>query len=348
MLEPPPLAAAQIAATLAAAFDLHTARLDFLPVGNDATAWAFRVTDDAGVSWFLKVRRGRIAPAGLTVPRLLSDRGIAGVVAPVPARPGTLAAPVPGTDFALVLYPFVRGAQGMETGLTHGQWRMLGRTLRRIHDVAALASLPADIPREAFRPPWRDTVRRVDELLAAGAPDDADPVIAAFAALWQARRDEILAVVTRADELGAHLRAQDPALVLCHADIHTANVLVDDAGALHIVDWDGALLAPRARDLMFMVGGEVDPARMAATTRAFLDGYGAVEIHPAALAYYRYEWVVQELGDYGARLLLTPDLGPAGRAQALAEFEQLFAPGDVVDEAYASANNLSALDGQHG
>ena len=79
---------------------------------------------------------------------------------------------------------------------------------------------------------------------------------------------------------------------------------------------------------------------MAATTRTFLDGYGPVTLDPLALAYYRYEWVVQEVGDYGARLLLTPDLGQAGRAQALAEFEQLFAPGDVVDEAYATEHHL--------
>ena len=340
MLEPPTLPDAQIAATLGAAFDLRPAQLDFLPVGNDATSWAFRAVDQTGAAWFLKLRRGSIAPAGLLVPRLLSDMGIAGVVAPVPARTGALATPVPGTDFALVLYPFVHGVQGMEIGLTHGQWRTLGQTLCRIHDAAHTTALPAAIPREAFRPPWRDTVLQVDALLAADAWDAADPTVAAFAALWQARRDEILALVARTEELGARNRAQQTPPVLCHADIHTANVLVDDAGALHIVDWDGALLAPRERDLMFMVGGEVEPARMTAATRTFLDGYGPVTLDPLALAYYRHEWVVQEVGDYGARLLLTPDLGQAGRAQALAEFEQLFAPGDVVDEAYATEHHL--------
>jgi hypothetical protein len=33
-------------------------------------------------------------------------------------------------------------------------------------------------------------------------------------------------------------------------------------------------------------------------------GYGAAAIDPLALAYYRYEWVVQEIGDNGKRVFL--------------------------------------------
>jgi spectinomycin phosphotransferase len=49
--------------------------------------------------------------------------------------------------------------------------------------------------------------------------------------------------------------------VLCHADLHTWNVLVDGDGRLWLVDWDEAILAPRERDLMFLVGGIVDLAQ---------------------------------------------------------------------------------------
>ena len=104
--------------------------------------------------------------------------------------------------------------------------------------------------------------------------------------------------------LGARLEDQPPAFVLCHADIHPANIIIDSAGALHIVDWDEALLAPKERDLMFFI----DDGRSADTTDAFLAGYGDHTVDPLALAYYKYDWVIQELGDYGERVFLADDL----------------------------------------
>ena len=45
-----------------------------------------------------------------------------------------------------------------------------------------------------------------------------------------------------------------------------------------MVDWDGLLLAPRERDLMFVAGEE--------WTR-FLEGYGPAALDRTVLAYYR-------------------------------------------------------------
>ena len=68
---------------------------------------------------------------------------------------------------------------------------------------------------------------------------------------------------------------------------------------------------------------------------AFFEGYGEVEIDRVALAYYRYEWVVQELGDYAARVFLADDTGADTKADAVRGLMALFDPGDVVDGAYA-------------
>lgn len=40
--------------------------------------------------------------------------------------------------------------------------------------------------------------------------------------------------------------------VLCHADFHDANLLIDPTGRLFIVDWDEIILAPKERDLVFV------------------------------------------------------------------------------------------------
>ena len=51
--------------------------------------------------------------------------------------------------------------------------------------------------------------------------------------------------------------------------------------------------------------------------RLFFNGYGKTGIDWVALAYYRYEWVVQELGDYGARVFMKPDVGAKTKADAV-------------------------------
>ena len=124
--------------------------------------------------------------------------------------------------------------------------------------------------------------------------------------------------------------AEDAILAALQADLW--NVLVEGAGRLWIADWDEAVLAPRERDLMFVVGagighGLVGPAEEA----SFLEGYGQVTADPALLAYYRCAWAVQDIAAYGEQALLSPTAGEATRRAAVEGFEDLFAPGNIVD-----------------
>jgi Ser/Thr protein kinase RdoA (MazF antagonist) len=47
-----------------------------------------------------------------------------------------------------------------------------------------------------------------------------------LAGFWRDRRDRIATLVHRADPLGRELAGEPFPLVLCHADLHTWNVLV--------------------------------------------------------------------------------------------------------------------------
>ena len=62
-----------------------------------------------------------------------------------------------------------------------------------------------------------------------------------------------------------------------------------------------------------------------------------VKIYQLALAYYRYEWCVQEIGDFGKRVFLTKDLGESTKQDAVEGFIQLFSQGDVVEAAFRTA-----------
>lgn len=333
MLTRPDLADEIIIERLQSNYGINTHALTFLPVGNDARAWSFRVESGAGAN-FLKLRKGAVNRAALAIPHFLNSCGIDSVIAPLPTRSGQLFASA--DDFSLILFPFVHGASRWGMSLTSAQWREWGAIMRSIHSAPIPPALVADVPQEVFAVKWLDKIERVVRVLAQGEYEGE--VAAAVAQVWRENAAIIELCRGRYRSLGAQLARAAPENVICHADIHPANIIVDAAGEIHIVDWDEALLAPKERDLMFFI----DDGRAPATTDAFLSGYGDTSADLLALAYYKYDWVIQELGDYGERVFLATDLTADDLALAGREFARLFTPDDVVDRAQrAYANYIS-------
>jgi spectinomycin phosphotransferase len=166
--------------------------------------------------------------------------------------------------------------------------------------------------------------------------DLSNPAERELAVFWRARQEKIDTLVERADALGSRLRQASLPFVLCHADLHTWNVLLDTAGQMWIVDWDETVLAPKERDLMFVVGGIGRDLVSPHETACFFEGYGDTSLDPLALTYYRYAWAVQDMAAYGERVFLLPDLGEESRRDAVHDFVNLFEPGNIVDIALES------------
>jgi spectinomycin phosphotransferase len=290
-----------------------------------------RTSDDS--AYFLKVRLSVANEPGLLVPRYLRDQGIAHVIAPLPATTGALWTTAGG--YALILYPFVAGATGMERGMSDRQWIDYGALLRQIHAVAIPPDLARIMRRETFIPDGADAIRRLDAHI--GTRDFDDPAASALATFWRAHREEIGTLLRRAEDLGRRFAEAARPFVLCHADAHTNNVLLDDDGQVWMVDWDETALAPKERDLMFVMGGGIrDDLVGPRDEELFLQGYGATGVDPLGLAYYRYAWAVSDIGAYGEQVLLRPDLGPITRQASVERFESLFNPGSIVALAFAA------------
>jgi spectinomycin phosphotransferase len=102
------------------------------------------------------------------------------------------------------------------------------------------------------------------------------------------------------------------------------------------VDWDETILAPKERDLMFLMDGTNVRAEIHPNEAAFRRGYGPSEVDPVILAFYRYEWVAQEIAEFGKQVLRSEDGGEITRLDGLRHFRGLFDSGDVVESAYRS------------
>lgn len=59
----------------------------------------------------------------------------------------------------------------------------------------------------------------------------------------------------------------------------------------------------------------------------FYSGYGRVQIDPVALAYYRYERIVEDIAVYCEQSLAGSDAGGADREQPLRYLQSNFLPG---------------------
>ena len=255
-------------------FGLQVGELEEVHEGADVAAEVWR-----GGAYAVKWSGGG-TDAGPRATAYLASMGVRGVPAPVRTRSGLLWSEREGRRLSVV--PWIAGERAAETGLTLEQWTAYGVLLAEVHRCEPPEELKAVLPPiNPINVRMPATVRSVRARLAT--PRDA--VEEALAAVWQTNSDLINAVVEQCEDLAG--RELGGTRVLCHADPHLANVLVQE-DQLYLIDWDDVVLAPREQDLLFFLGGmgPIGPTTPAEED-AFFTGYGPVDLDPTRLAYYR-------------------------------------------------------------
>jgi spectinomycin phosphotransferase len=332
MLEKPDLQDENISACLQAEYGLPVVQLTFLPLGADLNTAVYRVVAGDETTYFLKLRQGIFDETSVALPKFLGDQGIRHIIPPLPTRTEQLWANLDA--FKMILYPFVEGRNGYEVDLSDRHWREFGTALKRIHTAQVPPALLKRIQPETYSPQWREMVKTFLTRVEYDAFDD--PIALKLAAFLKAKRDEILDLVGRAERLAQALQARSGEFIVCHSDLHAGNFLIDADDALYIVDWDNPILAPKERDLMFVGGGQFGDARTAQEEETlFYWTYGQTQIDPIALAYYRYERIIQDIALFCEQLFLTNE-GGEDREQAFRYLTSNFLPNGVVEIAYKS------------
>jgi spectinomycin phosphotransferase len=335
MLEKPDIPDEAIISRLQEEYDLRVATLTFLPIGADTGSVVYRAVTLEGTAYFLKLRKG-FTEIVVTVPLLLRSQGIQEIIIPFETRAKQHWADF--GEYKMILYPFIEGKNSFEMDLSDQHKRRLGNALKAIHAVQIPAELQRLVPKEAFSPQWREKLRSLQAQVEERSFQD--PAAAKLAGFMKSSPNEISRLIERAEELAAESQSRPLELVLCHTDIHRANMLITGNNEFYIVDWDAPLLAPKERDLMF-IGGGIDYIWKSKQDEVlFYEGYGRTEIDYALLAYYRYERVIEDLVAYGEQLLLT-DEGGADREEAYKRFIGNFKPGETIEIADNTYNLLS-------
>jgi spectinomycin phosphotransferase len=326
MLEKPDLRDDDILTCLRTEYGFPAARVEFLPIGADMNTAVYRAEAGDGTAFFTKLRRGAFDETSVLLPKVLSDQGIPQIIAPITTRTGQLRANL-GT-FKLILYPFMEGRNGYEMQLSDRHWIEFGGALKRIHSAVLPAALLESIPHETYPPQGREAVRH---FLAHVANETFnDPVSVKLSAFLKTKKEVVLDLVDRAERLAQVLQLRQPEFIVCHSDLHAGNLLITASDDLYIVDWDNPILAFKERDLMYAGGGQFGSARTPqAEESLFYQGYGPTQIDPTALAYYRYERIVQDLALECEQILLS-DMGGADREQAFQYLTSNFQTNNVL------------------
>ena len=66
----------------------------------------------------------------------------------------------------------------------------------------------------------------------------------------------------------------------------------------------------------------------------FFEGYGKTKVDPLALAYYRYDWCVEDIGEFAEDVFGRENLGEETRANSIMWFKSLFAQGNSIKTAF--------------
>lgn len=311
-------------------YELAITALTPVAGGADTRARTFCATA-GGTTYAVRVSSEPAVAA--MVLELLSRHGIEAVPTPRRTGAGALSVPVPGGH--LTVLEWVDGVADHTAELTADQWIAFGRLLRRVHDTDT-DTTHRSLPIGTYDLGWYDqTLAAVRSGLADRQQTD-DPEIVALRSLWTTEADRIEAVRIRLHELAGELLTTTPPRVLCHTDPHLGNVVLDQRGGVHLIDWDDAAYDPVERDLMFVLGGvSADRPVLAVEQAWFFAGYGPITLDRALLTWFRGRRAIEDLA-LPALEVLRSGRSLAERADELGIIRGVLSPTGLIDQTLTS------------
>ena len=278
-------------------YGLPLQSITFFPEGEDS--YGYVVVSETGEKYFAKASTS-VPNSRLQVAALLRHQcNISGIVAPLETQNGELS--VPWQNFRVALFPFIEGKSRWDLwkvgkDFTDAELSQTAALLATIHGCTdAVASNNLTIA--TYDLPLRQELHRV-----LAAPRKIPPQNQYQKQLLEAiakHSSEILQILKRYDSLGRSASALQTPFVITHGDPTPGNLIIDAENRLHIIDWDGVCLGPPEKDLVSFTGERFE---------VVLESYLAKRrnggaLHADIFGFYIYEWTLNEIRDYGTKIL---------------------------------------------
>ena len=287
---------------LSTAYSLPLQSITFFPEGEDS--YGYVVASETGERYFAKASIS-VSPISLHVASLLRHRcNISGVVAPLETQDGRLS--IPWQNFNVSLFPFIEGKSRWDLwkvgkDFTDAELRQTAALLATIHDATDSVNLDC-LPVAKYDLPLRNELYGVLEASKKGTSLENKYQKQLLEALT-VHRSAILQTLNRYDGLGRSATALQTPFVITHGDPTPGNLIIDAEDRLHIIDWDGVCLGPVEKDLVAFTGERFDVV----LESYLVDRQNGTALHADIFGFYIYEWTLNEIRDYGTKILFKND-----------------------------------------
>lgn len=296
MISEPNLNKEQLKNLLENKYALQIEDLIFEPKGE--VSWSYIIQCKDGEKKFIKIHKRR----DLNIQRLqlLFDLHtkcqIENIAYPLKTIEGDLEIEVDG--YPAVLFNFINGKTSLEQELTNDQLMNLGELLARIHQSkVAVGSFDT---KEKFTHSFKPGIQNIYDYL--DKPQELNEPQKETVEIYRRFREIFLAELDSLEKLGVDFRNRDIEFVNCHGEPSPNNILITPKGQVYLIDWDEPIFAPKEKDLMFF------DKRF----QQFMKGYGKsskdIALNKDVLKYYQLLWNVQEIEDWGTRVLFEEHL----------------------------------------
>ena len=291
----------ELQALLSDTYGLSLQSITFFPEGEDS--YGYIVVSETGEKYFAKASAS-VPNSRLHVASLLRYQcGIKGIVAPLETRNRALS--IPWQDFRVSLFPFIEGKSRWDLwkvgkDFTDTELSQTGALLATIHGCPDTIA-PGNLTVAKYDLPLRHELHTVLE-----APREILPQNQYQKQLLDAitqHRSEIFQTLERYDALGRSATALQTPFVITHGDPTPGNLIIDAENRLHIIDWDGVCLGPPEKDLVSFTGERFEVV----LERYLMETQKDVSLHADIFGFYIYQWTLNEIRDYGTKILFKND-----------------------------------------
>ena len=280
------------------AYALPLQSVTFFPEGEDS--YGYIVLSETGEKYFAKASTS-VPNSCLQVASFLRHQcKISGIVAPLETQERALS--VPWQDFRVSLFPFIEGKSRWDLwkvgkDFTDTDLSQTGALLATIHGCPHTIA-PDTLSVAKYDLPLRHELHTVLAAAERKIPSQNQYQKQLLEAL-ATHQSSILETMDRYDELGRSAAASQTPFVITHGDPTPGNLILDAENRLHLIDWDGVRLGPPEKDLVSFTG-----ERFAVVLERYLTERACdVSLYADIFGFYIYEWTLNEIRDYGTKIL---------------------------------------------
>ncbi|WP_078433720.1 phosphotransferase enzyme family protein [Metabacillus halosaccharovorans] len=272
----------------------------FIPKGEDG--YCYSIKTDRNNHYFVKAQKSNEHLDLFNSLRAVSDLRYKYkkdyVVAPI--QTSQQKSIVTFDNMWISLYPFIQGTSLYETSEFTSHLEQIAKTLADFHNVSIHNN---QLPKETFQNPFE---KKILYLLNVAEKQDFSSNLCKrkTASLFIKERKDIETALEKMRTGQKKFSQRQFKQTITHGDPNFSNILRGPNEKLYFIDWGEIAFAPVERDLMFFLEVDGKPLDFEQFISTYLNNRPDTIIHPEIVEFYLYRWCLQEIADYGYRLLV--------------------------------------------